>query len=133
MAQIIKLVPGEWESIMVSALKHRDSFDKEMFEIIKGVVNQDVQIYFPETLSTADRYKIHTFSKVGLITSRSVGEGSNRQLICNMTKKYVKIMYDTYHQDPEPVPVIKNKVFEDLLQIILTSFPKEFEEFLKSI
>ena len=136
MSRVIQIIPGEWESIMTNVLSSRDNFDKEMFEITKGAI-ADTVVYFPPGLNIDERYKIHTYSKSGLLTSYSTGKGDNRYLICNMTKDYIQILYNNYNKLPEivesPEQIFKKKVFTDILQILKDSFGKEFEDYLKTI
>ena len=143
MARIIRLIPGEWESLYPGILSNRAKFDENMYNIIfGGGVKQFVitKVYFPEVLTTADRYRIHIFSQSGMISSKSDGEGINRYIICNFTIEYLHFIYDTYYIAPEPVDVIEDPltklrktIFTHLLNTIKEQFGDLFEEYLKSI
>ena len=143
MARIIRLIPGEWESLYPGILSNRNKFDENMYNIIfGGGVKQFVitKVYFPEELTTADRYRIHIFSQSGMISSKSDGEGINRYIICNFTIEYLHFIYDTYYIAPEPEVVIEDPltklrktIFNTHLNMIKEQFGDLFEEYLKNI
>lgn len=145
MARIIRLIPGEWESMYPGILANRDNFDEQMYNIVfNGNTTQSAltKVYFPENLTTADRYRIHTFSQSGMISSKSDGEGINRYIICNFTNNYLKFIYDKYYIAPEPIPTdviedpltnCRKTIFTSLLNLLKEQFGDLFEEYLKSI
>ena len=145
MARIIRLIPGEWESMYPGILANRDNFDEQMYNIVfngNTIQSALTKVYFPEVLTTADRYRIHTFSQSEMISSKSDGEGINRYIICNLTNKYLKFIYDKYYISPEPIPEVviedpltkcRKTIFTHLLNMIKEQFGDLFEEYLKSI
>jgi hypothetical protein len=141
MARIIRLIPGEWESMYPGILANRDNFDEQMYNIVfNGNTTQSslTKVYFPEVLTTADRYRIHTFSQSEMISSKSDGEGINRYIICNLTNKYLKFIYDKYYVEPEPViedplTICRKTLFTSLLNMVKEQFGDLFEDYLKSI
>ena len=78
-----------------------------------------------------------------MVTSKSVGEGNNRYIICDFTKKYLTFIYEKYYTEPESdseeiviedaVLKCRKMIFNAQLNMIKEQFGDLFEEYIKSI
>jgi len=119
--QKIIILKDEWKEISKRCLITQETFDEEIFNLLRVDENKynllkfegefklhdfnfkKTYIIFPTSLTLTEVYKIHSFSREGLIISLSETlipgdrETKNIYIKSYCTKKYIQYLYNKYN------------------------------------
>jgi len=135
----------QWE-LKGNALDTRTAFIDYILIIVAEYVKtrDDLEktiISLPKEVTKAERYRIHTFTGLGLLPESYNDAYDNRIMQITITRNYIEKIFENYEFDkveevhivpPIDEPVSKT-LFNKLIEFIKTNFSDYFEEYLRTI
>ena len=125
-----------WESIK-NYFINKDTFRQQVYDVLMENLqiyrSEDCKIVLPNTVTTAERHKIHILTRLGFFP-RSKGEGSNRIMEIFITPEFFEELHQEFKSDEleevvveepvqtDPMIALKTAILEDIMLLVEKHF-----------
>ena len=128
---VVIINENQWELVKPSFI-NKDAFKEIVYRTLIDNLNdyhcEDCKIVLPNTVTTAERHKLHILTKPGF-TPRSKGENSNRFMEIFIDADFFEELHNIFKPVDKPVDrmfIIKKAILDDIMGIVEKHFNEIF-------